>query len=389
MKDAEESRADRNLSYRAAGIEEGSGGVLSRIGSVLSRRTETRMKRSLQNQIPSSSSSSAEYLPSAERFPSRGQKNISSSLPRDGSLQSGETVVETRRPMSFLREGRSFGKTKARIKSSVSNVINGRSSSSKKEEPQTNLNVNLPFFDRLREQELEKVRKEELEARRLQCEEPQDGAHSSTNSAERDRNRPPDRDGAGRGDYVTRPLGLRTRVFESDSQTDEGIQISHSVSNMRNDFAAGSNRLPETHDSSHDSERSSMTHQSDDGVFADDSELDSPEGRVFRLDSRPSACCSVSQTNVGLGVTVAWRPVDVPRRTEDLDLVGDRGERYDAQSAVLSCGQLDFYEDAMESVLDGPIFVGRYFQFFYIISFVYALETHYDMRTSSTIQMSV
>lgn len=360
---------DKNFSSRAAGIEEGSGGVLSRIGSALSKRTETRMKRSLQNQIPSSSSSSAEFLPGMEKFPSRGQKNVSSSLPRDGSLRSGEAAVETRRPMSFLREGRSFGKTKAKIKSSVSSVINGRSAS--KKDPPTNLNVNLPFFDRLREQELEKVRQEELQMRRLQCEESQDNGHNSVNSTKRDRNHVPDREGAGRGDYVTRPLGLRTRNFESDSQTDEGIQISHSVSNMRNDFATGSNQLLEAHDSSHDSEQSSMTHQSDDGIFADDSELDSPEGRVIRLESRPSTCCSVSQTNAGLGMTVTCKPAAVSRWSGDLELIGDRGERYDAQSALLSCGQLDIYEDAMESVLDGPYFVGRYFQFIFSFFFVH------------------
>lgn len=318
------------------------------------------MKRSLQNQIPSSSSSSAEFLPGMEKFPSRGQK-VSSSLPRDGSLRSGETAVETRRPMSFLRgESRSFGKTKAKIKSSVSSVINGRSAS--KKDPPTNLNVNLPFFDRLREQELEKVRQEELQMRRLQ--ESQDNVDGSV---KRDRNHAPDREEpVGRGDYVTRPLGLRTRNFESDSQTDEGIQISHSVPNMRNGFAAGSNQLLETHDSSHDSEQSSMTHQSDDGIFADDSELDSPEGRVIRLESRPSTC--ISQTNAGQGgLTVSCNPAGgVSRGTGgDSELVGERGERYDAQSPLLSSGQLDFYEDAMESVLDGPFFVGRYFQFIF------------------------
>ena len=64
--------------------------------------------------------------------------------------------------MRRIRDGHSFSKTKAKIRSSVASVIGGvgRNSSKGSQPLQTNFNANSQFFDRLREQELENAQRE-------------------------------------------------------------------------------------------------------------------------------------------------------------------------------------------------------------------------------------
>lgn len=323
----------------------GGGGMLAKIGGVLSsKRSEIRLKRSLRSQIPSSSSSSAEILPSADRAHRYINRTVSASLPRDGSLHSSEDRVEVLRPMSFLREGRSFSRTKARIKSSVSSVLGGKTGgSSSKREQAPNINVNLQFFDRLREQELEKVMQEELrlvEAKELEekCPAAKAGASGEGHHDPGDGSKPK------RGDYVTRPLGLRSRNLDPayDAQSDEGTQSSHFNPYL---LPLGCH-LHDNHDSSHDSSHeSSVTRQSDGGIFADDSELESPVRRGFStalLDVHPGCINGIGDGD------------DDDRKAR----YSDRVDRY------------DYYEATLEAVLDGCCSGFRYFMFL-LLSFYF------------------
>ena len=147
--------------------------MLSRIGSALgSKRGDNHHQNSTFAQSsPASSSSSSEFLPSVPRKLSSASF---SSLPGQTSSLPGQakaarpdnfnvsTLDADTNPMRRIRDGRSFSKTKAKIRSSVASVIGGVSrNSSKGSQPlQTNFNANSQFFDRLREQELENAQRE-------------------------------------------------------------------------------------------------------------------------------------------------------------------------------------------------------------------------------------
>lgn len=342
-----------------------SGGMLAKIGGVLSRRSEIRLKRSLQNQIPSSSSSSAEVLPSADHTTHRYiNRTVSASLPRDGSLHSSEDRVEILRPMSFLREGRSFSRTKAKIKSSVSSVLGGKTGGSSKREQAPNINVNFQFFDRLREQELEKVMQEEssrLTEAKKELEEKCPAAKASSPPGEGH-----DSSRSNRGDYITRPLGLRSRNFDPtyDAQSDEGTLSSHFNPYL---LPLGCH-MHENHDSSRDSSHeSSVTRQSDGGVFADDSELESSEGRGFSpalLEILPGCVSGIVRNSAGHNMDVTRNPVLVTNEADFNDFDGDDDDRKARYSDRVD--RYDYYEATLEAVLDSCCSSFRYFVFLLI-----------------------
>lgn len=146
-------------------------GMLSKIGSALTRKSsnaEHKMLHSLdlRSSPPASISSSSEFLPGVRKLSSTS----SSSLPvRNGAYPSlvshmsstGLATDESEAGMNAvrrLRPGRSFTKTKEKIRSSVVSVIRNRGSQKNvRPPPQPNLNANLLFFDRLREQEMERA----------------------------------------------------------------------------------------------------------------------------------------------------------------------------------------------------------------------------------------
>src|SRR6218665_2069982 len=152
-------------------------GMLSKIGSALTRKNSNLEHKmmlqslDLRSSPPASISSSSEFLPGVRKLSSTS----SSSLPvRNGAYPSlishmsstGLAMNEEEAGMSAvqrLRPGRSFTKTKEKIRSSVVSVIRNRGSSQKnaRPPPQPNLNANLLFFDRLREQEMERAQLDE------------------------------------------------------------------------------------------------------------------------------------------------------------------------------------------------------------------------------------
>jgi len=143
-----------------------------------------------------------------------------------------EMEVETN-PLRWLRDARPFRQTTARIRSVISGAGGGGGGRNTKggggQYCQPNLNVNLPFFERLREQELEAERERQTSSRD------------------------------------------KKKSCEGDASAKGGFSPSDVVS------AAVVDRCRSVE--SHDSENSSITHQSDEGVYTDDSGSASLEGQ--------------------------------------------------------------------------------------------------------------
>lgn len=237
-------------------------GIFSKIGSALGRRgsIEQKVLYSLDTLVDPNSSdgASAEFNLGARKF----SATSSSSLP----MQKGG--FNSMNGSSLATDGDNvIHRTKERIRSSVASVIGKRSSlRNPRFPPPQNLNANVLFFDRLREQEMENAENE---------------VHDSEAGSEE--RTPDDRSVLGAENVAAGETLDSTREFVSDASHDplrDSIASTGSgqLCSRKQGTAAAcdsliSDRCPSvvSQDSLRISESSSLTHQSIDSFYTDDS----------------------------------------------------------------------------------------------------------------------
>ena len=244
--------------------------------------------------------------------------------------------------------------------------------------PTQNLNVNVHFFDRLREQELQNS-KDDI----AKVAEPveSDNQKRSYSSADTSKHLPSLRLDTSRSRPVSELLISEHREVDSSSSGTEtvsgGTDGVSPVFSSHNEVARLSSRSTESHDSfSHDSEHSSTTQPSDEGVYSDDSVAASADELRPGSDQRTptSRSMAVTTTAITLGIAdkqdVFWTcPVNF-RDFVDLEKNWSRGDR--AQVAERYNTQTDMcYEDRLECELNGYIDMYRYFMLiFRVFNFI-------------------
>ena len=234
--------------------------------------------------------------------------------------------------------------------------------------PTQNLNVNVHFFDRLREQELQNSKDNIAKLAEPVESDIQKRSSSSTDTS---KHLPFLRLDISRSRPVSESLISEHREVDSSSSGTEtvsgGTDGVSPVFSSHSEVARLSSRSTESHDSfSHDSEHSSTTQPSDEGVYSDDSVAASADELRPGSDqiTPTSRSMAAATTAITLGIAdkqdVFWTCSVNFRDFVDFEKNWSRGnqaqvaERYNTQTDMC-------YEDRLECELNGYIDMYRYF----------------------------
>lgn len=250
---------------------------------------------------------------------------------------------------------------------------------------ETHLNVNVHFFDRLREQELENSSLGEDSGTKSSPVAESGGSPVRSLSVATSRHLPSRHLDNSRSCPVSEARISETCETESNGVESIGskVDVVSPITSSHHELARLSCRSTESRDSvSHDSEHSSTTTQpSDEGVYSDDSVAASADELQPRTEPRTptSKFSSAADSAVTLGIInkddVFWTD---PVHFRDLVNIDDRtspaAERYRVPADMC-------YEDRMECELNGYVDMCRYFVLiftvFRLISFHYTFFGYY------------
>jgi len=340
---------------------------------------------------PSSSSSSSE-----ERLPAGMSSRVAASLvaASSNSLPARSSLVQDSWAKTKIPSGDSSDSESGNLlqrlkgKASLSRLSGFRlsidSRTAKSGLPTQNLNVNVHFFNRLREQELQNS--DHSEDDDVKVAKPEEGGNQtlSSSSVGTSRHLPSLRLDATRSCPISESRISEHREVDSsgvESGSSGGTDGVSPIFSSHDEVARLSCRSTESHDSfSHDSEHSSTTTQpSDEGVYSDDSVAASADELRPKSEQRTPTSKSTTAANTAdsLGIAdkqdVFWTcpvnfrdfvNIEENRRGDDRSQVA---ERYNVQTDMC-------YEDRMECELNGYVDMYRYlvliFGVFHFILFV-------------------